>query len=103
MSFRSAFVTPHPEALLAAVGDLHSIGAAKAAADVAAAVASGGVVAAVADEVSALTAAQFAAHAGRYRAISAQAAAIHELFLNTLGTSARSYASTEAANTVAAS
>jgi hypothetical protein len=63
MSFRSAFVTTHPEALLAAVGELHSIGAAKAAADVAAAVPSSGVVAAAADEVSALTAAQFAAHA----------------------------------------
>ena len=44
-----------------------------------------GVVPAAADEVSALTAAQFAAHAQMYQAVSAQAAAIHEQFVNTLG------------------
>ncbi len=53
---------------------------------------------AAADEVSALTAAQFVAHAQMYQAVSAQAAAIHEMFVNTLGTSAGSYAATEAAN-----
>jgi hypothetical protein len=37
-----------------------------------------------------------------YQAISAQAAAIHELFVNTLGTSAGSYAATEAVNAAAA-
>jgi hypothetical protein len=52
--------------------------------------------------VSALTAAQFAAHAAMYQAVSAQAAAIHELFVNTLGVSAGSYAATEAANAAAA-
>lgn len=57
---------------------------------------------AAADEVSALTAAQFATHAEIYQAISAQAAAIHEMFVNTLGVSARSYAATEAANAAAA-
>ncbi|HEX4392532.1 MAG TPA: PE domain-containing protein, partial [Mycobacterium sp.] len=35
-------------------------------------------------------------------AVSAQAAAIHEMFVNTLGTSAGSYAATEAANAAAA-
>ena len=58
---------------------------------------------AAADEVSALTAAQFATHAEMYQAISAQAAAIHEMFVNTLGASAGSYAATEAANAIAAS
>jgi hypothetical protein len=58
---------------------------------------------AAADEVSALTAAQFATHAQMYQAISAQAAAIHEMFVNTLGASAGSYAVTEAANAIAAS
>lgn len=62
MSFASGFVITHPEALLTAAGELHRIGAAKAAADAAAAAPSSGVVAAAADEVSALTAAQFAAH-----------------------------------------
>jgi hypothetical protein len=62
-----------------------------------------GVVPAAADEVSALTAAQFAAHAHTYQAVSAQAAAIHEMFVNALATSAGSYAATEAANAVATS
>ena len=44
-----------------------------------------GVVPAAADEVSALTAAQFAAHAQMYQAVSAQAAAIHEMFVTRLG------------------
>jgi PE family len=60
-----------------------------------------GVVPEAADEVSALTAAQFATHAQMYQAISAQAAAIHDMFVNTLGTCAGSYAATEAANAVA--
>ena len=55
----------------------------------AAAVPTTGVVPAAADEVSALTAAQFAAHAQMYQAVSAQAAAIHEMSVNTLATSAR--------------
>jgi hypothetical protein len=61
-----------------------------------------GVVPAAADEVSALTATQFAAHAAMYQEISAQAAAIHEMFVNTLGISAGSYAAAEAANAAAA-
>jgi hypothetical protein len=60
------------------------------------------VVPAAADEVSALTATQFAAHAAMYQQISAQAAAIHEMFVNTLGISAGSYAAAEAANAAAA-
>jgi hypothetical protein len=60
------------------------------------------VVPAAADEVSALTAAQFAVHAQMYQVISSQAVAIHDMFVNTLPTSAGSYAATEAANAVAA-
>jgi hypothetical protein len=58
---------------------------------------------AAADEVSALIAAQFTAHAQLYQAVSAQAAAIHEMFVSTLGASAGSYALTEAANAVTTS
>ncbi len=54
-----------------------------------------------ADEVSALTATQFAAHAAMDQAVSAQATAVDELFVTTMETSAGSYA-TEAANAVAA-
>jgi PE family len=97
-----SFVTTQPEALSAAAGNLQGIGSSISAQNAAAAGPTTGVVPAAADEVSALTAAQFAAHAQMYQAVSAQAAAIHEMFVNTLGTSAGSYAATEAANAVAA-
>jgi PE family protein len=97
-----SFVTTHPEALVGAAGALQGIGSAMAAQDAAAAAPTMGVVPPAADEVSALTAAQFAAHAEMYQAISAHAIAIHELFVNTLGVSAGSYAATEAANAAAA-
>ena len=97
-----SFVTAQPEALTAAAGNLSGIGAALAAQNAAAAAPTTGVVPAAADEVSALTAAQFAAHATLYQQVSAQAAAIHEMFVNTLGVSSTSYAATEAANAAAA-
>ncbi len=97
-----SFVTTQPEVLTAAAGNLQGIGSAMAAGNTAAAAPTTGVVPAAADEVSALTAAQFAAHAEMYQAVSAQAAAIHEMFVNTLGISAGSYAATEAANAAAA-
>ncbi|HYB35155.1 MAG TPA: PE family protein [Mycobacterium sp.] len=96
-----SFVTMDPEALLAASANLTGIGSAVAAENAAAAAPTTGVVPAAADEVSALTAAQFCAHAQMYQAVSAQAAAIHDLFVSTLGTSAGSYAATEAANAIA--
>ena len=96
-----SFVTTQPEAL-AAAGNLQGIGSAISAQSAAAAAPTTGVVPAAADEVSALTAAQFAAHAQMYQAVSAQAAAIHELFVSTLSTSSLSYAATEIANAVAA-
>ena len=97
-----SFVTTQPEALTAAAGTLQGIGSAMSAQNAATSAPTTGVVPAAADEVSALTAAQFAAHAQMYQAVSAQAAAIHEMFVNTLGTSAGSYAATEAANSIAA-
>jgi hypothetical protein len=97
-----SFVTAQPEALAAAAGALQGIGSSMSAQNAAAAAPTTGVVPAAADEVSALTAAQFAAHAQMYQAVSAQAAAIHELFVNTLSTSSTSYAVTEAANAAAA-
>ena len=97
-----SFVTTQPEALSAAATSLQGIGAGLNSQNASAAAPTTGVVPAAADEVSALTAAQFAAHAQLYQAVSAQAAAIHEAFVNTLGTSARSYAATEAANAAAA-
>jgi hypothetical protein len=96
-----SFVTTQPEASTSAASALQGLGSAMDAQNAAAAAPTTGVVPAAGDEVSALTAAQFAAHASLYQAVSAQATAIHELFVTTLGTSAASYAATEAANAAA--
>jgi PE family len=97
-----SYVTTQPEMLSAAAGDLHGIGSALSAGNAAAAGPTTGVVPAAADEVSGLTAAQFAAHAQMYQDFSTQAAAIHEQFVATLATSAGSYQATEAANAATA-
>jgi hypothetical protein len=96
------FVTTQPEMLTAAAGQLQEIGVSMAAQNAAAATPTVGVVPAAADEVSALTATQFSTHATTYQSVTAQAAAIHEMFVRLLGASAGSYATTEAANAIAA-
>jgi hypothetical protein len=97
-----SFVTTQPESLNTAATALDGIGSSFSSQNAAAAAPTTGVVPAAADEVSALTAAQFAAHAQLYQAVAAQAAAIHQQFVNTLATSSVSYAETEAANAAAA-
>jgi PE family len=97
-----SFVTTQPEALSAAATSLAGIGTTMSAQNAAVAAPTTGVIPAAADEVSALTATQFAVHAQMYQAVSAQAEAIHQLFVSTLGTSATSYALTESANAIAA-
>ena len=97
-----SFVTAQPDLLIAAAGELQGIGSVMVAQNAAAAGPTTGVTPAAADEVSAMTAAQFAAHAQMYQAVSAHAAAIHELFTTTLKTSAGAYAATEAANAASA-
>lgn len=96
-----SFVTAQPEALSAASANLAGIGTTISAQNAAAAAPTTGVIPAAADEVSALTATQFAVHAQMYQAISAQAEEIHQLFVSTLQTSAASYAVAEAANAIA--
>ena len=96
-----SYVTALPAALASAAGELQIIGSAMAAGNTAAAAPTTGVVPAAADEVSALTAAHFAAHGAMYQELSAQATAIHELFVSTLATSSGSYAAAEAANAAA--
>jgi hypothetical protein len=98
-----SFVCTQPTELTAAAENLQGVGSSLTAQNSAVAAATTGVLPAAADEVSALTAAQFATHGQMYQAISAQAAAIHEMFVNALGASAGSYAATEAANAAAAS
>jgi hypothetical protein len=93
-----SYVCTRPEMVIAAAANLQSIGSTMAAENAAAAAPTTGVIPAAADEVSLLTATQFAQHAAMYQAVSAQAAAIHEMFVTTLSGSATSYATTEAAN-----
>jgi endonuclease/exonuclease/phosphatase (EEP) superfamily protein YafD len=97
-----SFVTTQPELITAAAGELAGIGSMLTVGSAAAAGPTTGVVPAAADEVSALTATQFATQAQMYQAIAAQAAAIHQQFVATLEASAGSYAVTEAANAAAA-
>lgn len=97
-----SFVTSQPEQLSTAAANLQAIGSAMSSSNAVAAPAITGVVPAAADEVSALTAMQFTAHGSLYQAISAQAAAMHEMFVTTLAGSGGSYAATEAANAIAA-
>ena len=97
-----SFLTTQPELLAAAASNFGGIGSVMSAGWAAAAAPTTGVIPAAADPVSALTAAQFAAHAQMYQAMAAQAAAIHQQFVAALGASSASYAATEAANAVAA-
>ena len=97
-----SFLTTQPELLAAAAGNLAGIGSVMTAGSAAAAAPTTGVIPAAADPVSALTAAQFAAHAQMYQAMAGQAAAIREQFVAALSASSASYAATEAANAVAA-
>jgi PE family len=97
-----SFVVTQPEALATAASHLSGAGSVMAAQNAAAAAATTGLLPAAADEVSALTATQFNAQGVVYQAVGAQANAVHELFVATLSASGRSYATTEAANTIAA-
>jgi hypothetical protein len=96
-----SFVTTQPEALTAAASALQTLGISMAAQNGAAAGPTTGVVPAAADPVSALQAGQFSAYGTWYQQVSAQAAAIHQMLVHTLGTSAGSYAETESANQTA--
>lgn len=97
-----SFVTTQPEALSVTAGNLQGIGSAMAAQNAAAATPITAVAPAGADEVSVLQATQFSAYGQLYEQISAQAAAMQEMFVHTLRTSADSYGETETANSVAA-
>ncbi|GFG67025.1 PE family protein [Mycobacterium kubicae] len=97
-----SFVTAQPEVLAASANTLQGIGCNVEAGNAAAAVPTTALAPAAADEVSALTAMQFAAHGQMYAAVSAQAAAIHQMFVDVMRVSAGSYAATEAANAAGA-
>jgi PE family len=98
-----SFVDIVPEMLSAAAGNLQTIGSAVSARNAAALAPTTGLIPAAADQVSALTAMQFATHAQMYQTVSAQATAMHQMCVTMLAASAGSYATTEAANAVTAS
>ena len=97
-----SFVTTQPEALLYAAGKLETLGSALTAESAAAAPPTTAIAPAASDEISALQAGLFNAYGQLYQSIKAQATAIHEQYVHTLGTSAGSYRETEAANSAAA-
>ena len=98
-----SFVSVVPEILSTAADNLQSVGLRIQAQNTAAVGPTTGVVPAASDEVSALTAVQFATHAHAYQSASAQSTAIHQMFVTMLAAGAGSYAATEAANTAATS
>lgn len=94
-----SYVTTRPEALLAAAGNLEALGSAMAAHNGAAGGATTAIAPAAGDPVSALQATQFSAYGTLYQQISAQADAIHQMVVHTLGSNAASYGGTESLST----
>ncbi|CCK65283.1 PE domain-containing protein [Mycobacterium canetti] len=93
-----SYVSALPEVMAAAATDAASIGAVVATANRGVVGATTTVLAAAEDEVSAAIAAVFSAHGRGYQAISAQAAAFHERFVQALRGAAGAYAAAEVAN-----
>ena len=91
------YLVAAPEFLASAATDLSNIGSTLSAANAAAAATTTEVVAAGADEVSAGIAALFGVQGQAYQALSAQAAAFHEQFVQALTAGGSSYAAAEAA------
>jgi hypothetical protein len=86
-----------PELLQSAAANVESIGSALDAAHAAAAVPTTGIAAAGADEVSAAVTALFAGYGQEFQALSAQASAFHQQFVQALSAGAGSYLAAEAA------
>jgi len=93
-----SFVIAAPEFVTAAASDLAHIGSTISAANAAALAPTTGVLATGADEVSAAVATVFDAHAQAYQALSAEAAAFHNQFVQLMNAGAGQYAAAEAAN-----
>ena len=87
-----------PELMVSAAADLKGIGSALDAAHAAAAVPTTGLAAAGADEVSAAVAALFGGFGQEFQALSAQAGAFHQQFVQALSLGAGSYQAAEAAS-----
>ncbi len=93
-----SFLTTVPEELLAAAAQLGAIGSSLSAQNAGAAAPTTAIAPAAADQVSQLQAGIFGAYGTLYQQIAAEAQAMHEQFVNTLGLSSGTYSATEAAN-----
>lgn len=91
-----SFLVVVPEFLTSAAADVENIGSTLRAANAAAAASTTALAAAGADEVSAAVAALFARFGQEYQAVSAQASAFHQQFVQTLNSASGSYAAAEA-------
>lgn len=96
-----SFLTTVPEELLAAAAQLGSIGSNLSAQNAGAAAPTTTIAPAAADQVSQLQAGIFSAYGTMYQQIAAEAQAMQEQFVHTLGLSSGTYASTEASNAAA--
>jgi PE family/PPE-SVP subfamily C-terminal region len=97
-----SFLTAIPEELLAAATQLEGIGNSLTAQNAGAAAPTTAVAPAAADQVSALQAGIFSAYGTLYQQLAAEAQAIQQQFVSTLGLSSGTYTATEAANVAAA-
>jgi hypothetical protein len=93
-----SFVIAAPDYVAAAATDLASIGSSIHSAAAAAAAPTTEVAAAAGDEVSAAIASLFSSHGQGFQALTAQAAAFRDQFVQALNGAAGSYAAAEAAN-----
>ena len=92
-----SYVIAVPETLAAAAADVASIGSSINAAHSAAAAPTTAVVAAAGDEVSAAISSLFSGYGKEFQALSAQAAAFHARFVQTMNGAGGAYAAAEAA------
>ncbi|OBI69426.1 PE domain-containing protein [Mycobacterium sp. E796] len=97
-----SFLTAIPEELLAAAAQLEGIGNSLTAQNAGAAAPTTAIAPAAADQVSALQSALFSSYGTIYQQIAAEAQAMQQQFVSTLGLSSGTYTSTEAANVAAA-
>ena len=93
-----SYLIATPDMLTTAAADVAAIGSSLSVANAAAAAHTAGVLAAAEDEVSAAIALLFSSHARDYQALSAQAAAFHDQFVQALNNAGGAYAATEAAS-----
>jgi hypothetical protein len=92
------YVFAAPEMLGSAANEIAGIGSTLRTANAAAAASTSALVPAAADEVSVAIATLFADHGRAYQALSVQAAAFHQQFVQAVAASAGAYASAEASN-----